>query len=385
VKRITSGGAWTVYIGGIYEKRSNGTYVKYYSAFGRRIAMRDNAGVVHYILADHLGSSTVITDGSGVVVGTMKYYPYGAQRSVSGDMITDRLFTGQQREPQAISTLGLYNYGARFYSTLTGRFLSPDPFVPDPSEEMKKLEGALTVMQPLGFADLKPPVPTTADRVESVMPTPLLLNRYAYTLDNPLRYVDPDGLCFTPDMQCDPQIAFVFTVCGSGDAAGCTDALMVLGQSDPEVPDTYYYDLAIALFGSLEAYMNYVRANVQNPYFLYVSYPANNPIAAFTANPDPNSPLGQLIMRINSAYFYAGLFFAYGIEEADEFVLFRVLERAKDAMAEVSPACYIYSIGTVVGTGATVYVFVNGNLVAAQAIGETTSQAASSAVVACFM
>jgi hypothetical protein len=46
---------------------------------------------------------------------------------------TDKLFTGQQREPVA-SVLGLYNYGARFYSTLTGRFVSPDPFVPDASD-----------------------------------------------------------------------------------------------------------------------------------------------------------------------------------------------------------------------------------------------------------
>jgi len=53
------------------EEHSDETYVKYYSAFGRRIAMRDNAGVVHYILADHLGSSTVITDASGGDLRTM--------------------------------------------------------------------------------------------------------------------------------------------------------------------------------------------------------------------------------------------------------------------------------------------------------------------------
>jgi len=50
--RTPADGAWTVYIGGIYEKRSDGTYVKCYSAFGRRIAMRDSAGVVDYVLAD---------------------------------------------------------------------------------------------------------------------------------------------------------------------------------------------------------------------------------------------------------------------------------------------------------------------------------------------
>jgi RHS repeat-associated protein len=147
VKRTMADGSWTVYIGGIYEEHSDGqttTYTKYYSAFGRRIAMRtDTEGspsVVDYILSDHLGSSTVITDSAGEIAGTMKYYPYGAERSATGNLmetptqapITDKLFTGQQQEPAAISTLGLYNYGARFYSTLTGRFISADPVVPAP-------------------------------------------------------------------------------------------------------------------------------------------------------------------------------------------------------------------------------------------------------------
>jgi RHS repeat-associated protein len=157
VKRTTGDGSWTVYVGGIYEAHDDETYVKYYSAFGRRIAMRDNAGMVHYILSDHLGSSTTITDASGGDLRTMNYYPYGAERSSSGDMITDKLFTGRQKEPQAVSTLGLYNYGARFYSTLTGRFLSPDPLIASPGD-------------------------------------PQALNRYSYVRDNPLVYVDPMGL-----------------------------------------------------------------------------------------------------------------------------------------------------------------------------------------------
>lgn len=41
-------------------------------------------------------------------------------------MPTDKLFTGQQREPEVVSVLGLYDYGARFWRMLAGRFLSPD-------------------------------------------------------------------------------------------------------------------------------------------------------------------------------------------------------------------------------------------------------------------
>jgi RHS repeat-associated protein len=170
VKRtMAEEGTWTVYIGGIYEESSDGqevTYVKYYSAFGRRIAMRSgsegSAGVVNYILSDHLGSSTVVTDSAGGDVRAMKYYPYGAERPATGTMteppITDKLFTGQQREePETISALGLYDYGARFYSTLMGRFLSPDPLIAAPGD-------------------------------------PQALNRYSYVRNNPLIFVDPTGL-----------------------------------------------------------------------------------------------------------------------------------------------------------------------------------------------
>jgi RHS repeat-associated protein len=61
-------------------------------------------------------------------------------------------YTGQEEDPET----GLYNYGARLYDPVLGRFISPDSMVPDPSN-------------------------------------PQALNRYSYTLNNPLRYIDPTG------------------------------------------------------------------------------------------------------------------------------------------------------------------------------------------------
>ncbi|MDW8101216.1 MAG: RHS repeat-associated core domain-containing protein [Anaerolineae bacterium] len=50
----------------------------------------------------------------------------------------------------------MYNYGARWYDPSLGRFLQPDPLVPEPGN-------------------------------------PQALNRYSYVLNNPIKYTDPSG------------------------------------------------------------------------------------------------------------------------------------------------------------------------------------------------
>jgi uncharacterized protein RhaS with RHS repeats len=88
--------------------------VTYYPVAG---AMRINS-TLYYILKDHLGSASVVTDSTGTTVGEQRYYPYGETRFTSGTIYTDKLFTGQRE----MTGLGIYHYGARFYSPKTGRF-----------------------------------------------------------------------------------------------------------------------------------------------------------------------------------------------------------------------------------------------------------------------
>jgi RHS repeat-associated protein len=88
----------------------------------------------------------------------MKYYPFGETRPgyPSGSVPTDRRYTGQREE----NGLGsLYDYNARMYSPVLGRFLSADTLVPDGTN-------------------------------------PQSWNRYAYVVNNPLKYKDPSGHCF---------------------------------------------------------------------------------------------------------------------------------------------------------------------------------------------
>jgi RHS repeat-associated protein len=115
---------------------------------------------LYYVLKDHLGSASVITNASGVTVrgGEQRYYPFGESR-LTATMLTDKLFTGQRE----MAGLGIYHYQARFYSPKLGRFLSPDTIVP-------------------GAAN------------------PQAYNRHSYVLNNPIRYNDPTGhVCSDPD------------------------------------------------------------------------------------------------------------------------------------------------------------------------------------------
>jgi RHS repeat-associated protein len=79
-------------------------------------------------------------------------HPYGAERWSSGTLPTDYRFTGQRFDSYTQLTI----MGSRWYDSELGRWISPDTIVPDPAN-------------------------------------PQSLNRYSYTLNNPLRYTDPSG------------------------------------------------------------------------------------------------------------------------------------------------------------------------------------------------
>src|SRR5262245_50459315 len=146
---ISSTTTTTVMVGNRFEKNvTSGVSLSYYYAGAQRVALRTSAGVVQYLLTDQLGSSSVALDSTGAVTSTLRYKPFGETRS--GSMPTDYHFTGQREE----ANVGLYDYGARFYKPVTGRFIQPDTLVPDPAN-------------------------------------PQSLNRYSYVLNRPLNYTDP--------------------------------------------------------------------------------------------------------------------------------------------------------------------------------------------------
>ena len=130
------------------------------------------SGNVRWLVTDHLGSTRMTADSTGSLSGMKRqdYLPFGEdlyagirRNAVNGQYGYEpptgsvrQKFTGYERD----SETGLDYAQARYFSNTQGRFTSTDPlFI-----EMKRL------------------------------PYPQAWNLYAHTRNNPLRYVDPDGL-----------------------------------------------------------------------------------------------------------------------------------------------------------------------------------------------
>lgn len=113
-------------------------------------------GQVHFYHSDRLGSTLFLTDEGGDVSDAYAYDPYGNLLGHTGS--SDQPFTyvgryGVRWEPVG----GLYHMCARYYDPATARFLTRDPALP-------------------------------------VLTDPQSLNLYQYAAQNPLRYIDPQGM-----------------------------------------------------------------------------------------------------------------------------------------------------------------------------------------------
>jgi len=111
--------------------------------------------VVEYYHHDALGSVRAVTNAVGQVVSQHDYLPFGEEWQAPLSPTPLVQFTGKERDRET----GLDYFGARYYASRTGRFTTVDPM------------GA----NPLWLVN------------------PQRMNRYAYGLNNPFTYVDPDG------------------------------------------------------------------------------------------------------------------------------------------------------------------------------------------------
>jgi RHS repeat-associated protein len=162
-------------------RKSDGTasWTIFVYGAGGQLAAEDStqapAAGLQCLTQDHLGSTRVITRADGTVAERRDYEPFGADILVPGGSPRQGIggypgvgdvtlkFTGKERDQET----GLDYFGARYFSGAQGRFTSPDEF-----NAVDELDG---------------------EAFDDYLANPQYWNRYAYSLNNPLKYKDSDG------------------------------------------------------------------------------------------------------------------------------------------------------------------------------------------------
>jgi RHS repeat-associated protein len=198
----------TYYIGGLVDLVFSGgttNYRHYIYAGNEPVAVysRTAAGVntMSYMLEDHQGSVSAIASSAGTADVNESFSAFGTRRNPttwSGSPTTTDLNTIASLSRQGYTfqtalgqSMGLNHMNGRVQDAILGRFLSPDPHIPDPSNAQS-------------------------------------YNRYSYVNNNPLTLVDPSG--FTDEhhpicVGCDPTIVIGDAdddLFGSNDTSGLT-------------------------------------------------------------------------------------------------------------------------------------------------------------------
>jgi RHS repeat-associated protein len=174
-RRITKAGTgWsTAYIPELYELRTTpaGSQEVCYLRVGSRLLAQHVTPLTEssgrtvppayslYLHDDDLTSIVVVSDDAGSAIGAYSYEPFGArtvawQATGSSAALAEvhRGFTGHEHDDE----VGLINMRGRMFDPATGRFLTADPYVPQPLSSQS-------------------------------------YNRYSYGLNNPINRTDPSG------------------------------------------------------------------------------------------------------------------------------------------------------------------------------------------------
>jgi RHS repeat-associated protein len=159
-------------------------------------AVYTSSGLAYYRHADWLDSSRLSSTPTKTIYSDSAYSPFGQSYVQSGTV--DVAFTGQNQD----TVPGLYDFPAREYAPLQGRWISPDPS---------------------GILSANPVNPKT-------------WNRYAYAMNNPLSMVDPNGECSQPAGLQPGQVGVCVDLFIASPVIG--NFVLISGEGDGRGPDS---------------------------------------------------------------------------------------------------------------------------------------------------
>jgi len=112
-----------------------------------------------YNINDHMGNVRAVVNQNGTIEQATDYYPFGMAFSTNNLTKNNYLYNGKELQNQTLSStfFGMYDYGARYYDPVIGRWGSPDPL----AEKWRRM------------------------------------SPYNYAANNPIRFIDPDGMEMT--------------------------------------------------------------------------------------------------------------------------------------------------------------------------------------------
>jgi len=185
-------------------------------------ATYDTLGL-HFHLADPLGTRRVQANVLGQIEETCQSLPFGdalncvlTSSLATADDATEHHFTGKERDSES----GNDYFGARYYASSMGRFMSPD---------------WSAKVEPVPYAKLD---------------NPQSLNLYAYVGNNPLIRIDADGHCW-PNWLCNAVVNYLKPLPPPPAVVGTTRKISINGDKKNPVTVGYNKSPAFAANGKM--------------------------------------------------------------------------------------------------------------------------------------
>ncbi len=163
-------------------------------------------GTTHFYNADGLGSVTSLTTGAGAVAASYTYDTFGNLAASSGSVTNPFRYTAREWDGET----GLYFYRARYYSPVSGRFLTEDPidFAAGPNFYRYVSNSTPNLNDPTGLRESRPPnlsraIQDLAGQIDRSIGKPIRdqINRFGAALDFVKAYRDMRQANWKPGQQ----------------------------------------------------------------------------------------------------------------------------------------------------------------------------------------